>query len=183
MEKLLGILIPVIGVALVLAALFGYTSITAVGGSQLTNRQLLDDTAYFLKNQEMYGDCHYTVEIGDFSIATVTNKYYNQGASVEKLESLSAQFKDKFKKQCSAVLKEYRDRFAQYQEHKKEAAAAELSQLDIWLGKQPEIIRERSPVVSFYERFDPKSLQHPTNPEAKMLYSIEDYDKFVSENL
>lgn len=183
MNKLFNILIPVVGVTLLIAAFMGYTHVTATGGSQLTNKQVLEDRAYLSQNQEKYGDCQYTVEVGDFSIATVTNKYYNQGASKEKLESLEQQFKGKYKTECQPVIDGYRARYAEYQQHQMDAAEAELSQLDRWLGKKAEVISERSPAISLYQEYDPKSLQYPTNPNAKMLYSQEDYDKFVATNL
>lgn len=183
MKKLLNTLIPVVGIILLIAAFMGYTQITSSGDSQRTDKQLLADRSYFSENQEKYADCQYTVETGDFSIATVTNKYYNQGVSEEKLTSLETQFKDKYKTECQPLLEEYRERFTQFQQHQKDAAEAELSQLEKWLGKKAEVISEKSPVFSLYQEYDPKSLQYPTNPNAKMLYSHEDYDKFVSANL
>lgn len=183
MNKLLNVLIPVVGVTLLIAAFMGYTHITASGGSQFNNEQVLEDKTYLSKNQEMYGNCQYTVEVGDFSIATITNKYFNQGVSKEKLESLEAQFKAKYKNECEPILDGYRARYEEYKKHQQEAADAELSQLDKWLGKKSEIISARSPAISLYQEYDPKSLQYPTNPDVKMLYSQDDYDKFVSENL
>ena len=183
MNKLFNILIPVVGVTLLIAAFMGYTHITSSGGSQLMNKQVLDDQTYLAENQEKYGDCQYTVEVGDFSIAKVTNKYYNQGVSKEKLESLEKQFKDKYIADCQPTLDGYRAKYSEYQLHQQQAAEAELSQLDKWLGKKPEIISSRSPAISLYQKYDPKSLQYPTNPNAKMLYGEEDYDKFVTANL
>lgn len=183
MNKLFNILIPVVGVTLLIAAFMGYTHISASGGSQLTNKQVLEDKTYLSENQEKYGNCQYTVEVGDFSIATVTNKYYHKGVSKEKLESLETQFKEKYKSECQPVLDGYRAKYNQYQQHQKDAAEAELSQIDRWLGKKAEVISNRSPAMSLYQEYDPKSLQYPTNPNAKMLYSQEDYDKFVNTNL
>jgi hypothetical protein len=183
MNKLFNILIPVVGITLLIAVFMGYTHVTATGGSQLTNKQVLEDRSYLSQNQEKYGNCQYTVEIGDFSIATVTNKYYNQGVNKEKLELLENQFKDKYKAECQPVLDEYRARYTLYQQHQKDAAAAELSQLDRWLGKKAEVISERSPIMGLYQEYDPKSLQYPTNPNAKILYTQDDYDKYVSANL
>lgn len=183
MDKLLNILIPVVGVTLLIAAFMGYTHITATGGSQLTNKQVLEDRTYLSQNQEKYGNCQYTVEVGDFSIATVTNKYYNQGIGKEKLESLEQQFKEKYKSECQPGIDGYRAKYTQYQQHQKDAAESELSQLEKWLGKKAEVVSERSPTISLYQEYDPKSLQYPTNPNAKMLYSQEDYEIFVKENL
>lgn len=183
MIKLFNILTPLVGITLLIAAFMGYAHITASGGSQLTNEQVLKDRTYLSQIQERYGDCQYTVEVGDFSIATVTNKYYNQGVSKEKLESLEKQFKDKYKTECQSTLDGYRAKYSEYQKHQQVAADAELTQLDKWLGKKSEIISARSPAISLYQEYDPKSLQYPTNPNAKMLYSQEDYDEFVTSNL
>lgn len=161
----------------------GYTHISARGTSQATNPTLLEDKTYLSENQDKYADCHMTVEVGDFSIATVTNKYFNRGVSQEKLESLEGQFKDQFKKDCEPLLKDYRSRYSQYEQHKKEAAETELSQLDKWLGREAEVISEPSPIFSLYQEYDPKSLQYPTNPKAKMLYTQEEYEAFVLQRL
>lgn len=183
MEKLFNILIPTVGVVAIIAVFMGYTHITASGDSQLTNTVVLEDKKYLSENQNKYADCHYTVELGDFSMATVTNKYFNQGVSKEKLEALETQFKDKYKQECQPLINEYRARYSQYGQHKKEAAEAELSQLDKWLGNEAEVVKEPSPIFSLYQEYDPKSLQHPTNPNAKMLYSQQDYESFVRQNL
>lgn len=183
MHKLLGFLFPAVAVIVIVGAMFGYVHVTAKGSPQLTNAKVLEDKQYLTDNQDKYADCHYTVEIGDFSIATVTNKYFNQGVSTEKLESLETQFKDKYKRECEPLINEYRSRYSQYEQHKKEAAEAELSQLDKWLGKEAEVISEPSSIFGLYQEHNPKSLQHPTNPNAKMLYSQQDYETFVTQSL
>lgn len=183
MEKLFNFLIPTIGIVAIIAVFMGYSHVTAKGSPQTTNPTILEDKKYLSSNQEKYADCHYTLEIGDFSIAIVTNKYFNQGISQEKLETLEAQFKDKYKQQCQPLLDEYRVRYSQYEKHKKDAAEAELSQFDKWLGKKAEVIKEPSPIFGLYQEYDPKSLQHPTNPDAKMLYTQQDYESFVKQNL
>lgn len=183
MSKLFNFLIPTLGVIVIVAAFMGYTQVTAKGSPQSTNPKILEDKKYLSENQEKYADCQYTVEIGDLSIATVTNKYFNQGVSKDKLEALGTQFKYKYKQECQPVLDEYRSRYSQYVQHKKEAAEAELSQLDKWLGKKPEVMTEPSPIFSLYQEYDPKSLQHPTNPNANMLYTLQDYEVFVEQNI
>lgn len=183
MNKVFSFVLPAIGVVLLIGLFMGYTEVTAKGEPQQMNKQLLDDQAYFQKNQDMYADCQYTVEVGDFSIATVTNCYYNQGVSKQKLDSLESQFKDKYKNQCQPLIDGYRARYKQYVERQKDAAAAELSQLDKWMGKKPEVASNRSPIMGLYQEYDPKSLQYPTNPNAKMLYTGQDYANFVSVNL
>lgn len=183
MNKFFSVVIPVLGVALIIAAMMGYTHITASGGSQLTNATVLEDKNYLSENQDKYADCHYTVELGDFSIATVTNKYFNQGVNQATLETLEKQFKEKYENECRPLLDEYRARYTLYVQHKQEAAEAELSQLDKWLGSEAEVVSEPSPIFSLYPEYDPKSLQHPTNPDAKMLYTQQDYEKYVTDNL
>lgn len=183
MNKLFNVVIPVVGVTLIIAAMMGYTHVTASGGSQLTNTKVLEDKKYLADNQDKYADCHYTVELGDFSIANVTNKYFRQGVGKETLENLEREFEDKYKNECKPLLDEYRARYNLYIQHKKEAAEAELSQLDKWLGNEAEVVSEPSPIFSLYQEYDPKSLQHPTNPNAKMLYSQEDYEKYVAERI
>jgi hypothetical protein len=183
MDKFFSVVIPVLGIALIIAAMLGYTHITASGGSQLTNPTVLKDKKYLSANQNKYADCHYTIELGDFSIATVTNKYFNQGVGKEVLENLEKQFKEKYENECRPLLDEYRARYTLYLQHKQEAAEAELSQLDKWLGNEAEVLLEPSPIFSLYQEHDPKSLQHPTNPDAKMLYTQDDYDKYVGERI
>lgn len=183
MDKVFSVVLPIVGVALIIGLFIGYSEVTAKGEPETTNKQLLDDRAYLQKNQDAYADCQYTVEVGDFSIATVTNRYYNQGVSKQKLESLESQFKDKYKQQCQPILDGYRARYTAYTQHQKDAAAAELSQLDKWMGKKPEVVSERSPIMGLYQEYDPKSLQYPTNPNAKMLYTQQDYEDFIMQKL
>lgn len=183
MSKILGYIFSVITGLVIIGALVGYFFISAKGSPQTTNPKVLEDKKYLSENQEKYADCHYTVEIGDFSIATVTNKYFNQGVSEEKLKLLETQFKSKYEQECELLLSEYRSRYSQYEINKRNAAKTELSQIEKWLGKKPETISEPSPISSLYQEYDPKSLQYPTNLSAKMLYSQQDYETFVIQNL
>lgn len=173
---------PIVIIAII-GVFIGYYSVTANGSSQLFNKKVIEDRAYLSDNQEKYADCQYTIEVGDFSFSAVANKYFNKGVSASLLESIETKFENIYKEECSSVIKGYRDRYSMYVEHKKEAAEAELSQLDKWFGKKAEIIGDPSPIFSLYQRYDPKSLQYPTNPGAKMLYTQADYEEFVIKNL
>ena len=185
MNKVLDFIFPTLGIVLLLSVIGGYFYFTSLPASGTAiNVQILDDKKYLSDNQQMYADCYYTTKSNaDFNVATITNRLFNAGTSKEKLESLEASFKDKYVKQCEPVLTGYESRYDEYKEHKIDLAESRLTKLDKLLGKQSEVTKEPSDIFSLYEMHDPKTLQYPTYREAKLLYSSDEYEQYVEQNI
>jgi len=185
MEKILNYLIPAAIVVLFVGGAGAYYYLTSVPASGLNlDIKVLEDDNYLATNQAKYADCHYTIGINaDTSISTITNRFFNKGVSRQKLEVLESQFKDKYTQQCAPIIHDYEERYSQYQEHRKQAAESRLTKLDELLDVEAEVEHNPSSTFSLYEEYEPKSLQYPTNRNAKMLYTADDYAKYVEENL
>ncbi len=185
MDKVFDYLFPAVGVSLLIVAIGGYYYLSATPSfANKAESTVSEDVSYLSSNEEKYADCYHTVKSNsDFSVATVTNRLYNQGVSKEKLELIESQFKVKYEKECTAVLKTYEDRYNLYVQHRKEAAEYRLSKLDKIMGKKAEVASRPSPIFSLYQEYEPKSLQYPTNTQAKMLYTASDYEIYVQQNL
>lgn len=183
MNKIYSYIFPTLIGVLLLAGLMGYVHISSSGESQLNNHDVISDKVYLSENKDLYADCHYTVEVKDLSTTNVKVEYSIKGFDRAKLDLLEAKFKENYEPKCKILIDEYRIRYSQFEKHKRNAAEAELSQLDKWLGKEAKVISEPSPIFSLYQEYDPKSLQYPTNHNAKMLYQEKDYENFVEQNL
>lgn len=184
MNKILGYLIPILGGLLILTALVAYYYLTALPDFTQPLQKVSEDKIYLNSNDEKYADCYYTVKQNDdFSITTTTNRLYNSGVNNTTLEKLETKFRKMHTDQCDPIINDYESRFKQYKIDQLELAKTKLSKLDNLLGKQPTIEKEHSNIVYFYEMYEPKSLQWPTNSSAKMLYSTDDYQKYVEQNL
>lgn len=184
MDKILNFALPALGVSIILGVIGGYFYLTALPDVSQQTKVILDDQVYLKDNQQAYADCYYTTKSNsDFSIAQVTNKYFNSGVSKDRLVTLEAQFLEKYSEQCKPVITNYENRFIKYQENQKLLASARLTELDKLLKKKADIEKIPSDTVSFYQMYEPKSLQYPSYSVVKLLYTADDYVTFLNQNL
>lgn len=174
-----------IGIAiLIVAAIGGYYYLSGNTFDQKTLLAVAADKKFLENNQQKYADCYYTVK-GNFELITptVVNRFYNQGAPKSELVSLEKTFLAKYEDQCKPVMSGYELRFTQYKSDQFALAKSRLTNLDKLMNKQPEVEKQPSPILPLYQQYDPKSLQYPTNSNVKMLYSADDFAKYLNENL
>lgn len=183
MYKLLDYVYPALGVIVIIILFGGYYYLSSSSGPAETSPTILKDRKYLSSNQDRYADCHRTIKLGDPSIHTITNRLFNEGVSQQKLEALESEFTSKFREECEPLLSDYEARYDKYVKHRKEAAKAQLTILDQISGQEAEVISDPSPILHIYQRYEPESLQYPTNSRAKMLYTEDDYESYIQQNL
>jgi len=184
MDKVFKYVIPTLGGALILAVIGGYVYATAIPAADNENKTVLADQEYLNENQQKYADCYYTTKSNpEFITSTVINQFYNQGAPKAGLSSLETKFLAKYTEQCAPTIADYESRFKQYKLDQTALAKAKQTELDKLMKKSPVVEKQRSDVISLYEKYDPKTLQYPTYDKGKMLYTADEFANYLNENL
>ncbi len=182
MDKIFDYFIPGLIVLLVAGGAGAYYHFSATTfPTDLIEKQAADEE-YLSANQKKYADCYYTtVSKADFTIEKITSELYFEGFDEDLVEKLETEFEAKYEEQCSPVMSEYSSRYQKYSWRKKDIAEAQLSQIDRWLGKEPEIQSNPSSVFAGYNQYSTKSLQYPTYRDAELLYTEDDYINFLAQ--